>query len=504
MSMADNTAPIVKRDVENVETMLLPVPDTARTSTVGHQFWIWAGANIAPINWVLGSLGIVLGLSFLQTVAVLVIGNLIGMLVFGFFVLMGQRTGVSQMVMSRSAFGRRGAYLPTLIQLVISAGWCAVNTWIILDLVLALFGKLGYHGGTGLKIGVVVFVMAIQIWLAVTGFRAIATFERYTVPITFAVLFVMTIVAWSKNSVDWSYAGAHLHGTALLSAESTIMTAIGIGWGCTWFAYASDYSRFIPRSVPPRKVFLASVLGQFLPVVWLGVFGATLATVTQKVDPGALVVTNFGVLAVPVLLLVLHGPIATNILNIYSCSLCAQTLDWKLNRRKIAFLVGLIALGFTIYLVFRSSFASTLDAWLAGLIMWIAPWATITLLHYYYELRQNVDVPALYDPPGRSRIADIRWSAVISFLAGAVAAWCFEYGEVGWLQGPGARAFGNVDLTWLVGAFVAGVCYLVLSRPQRPGRPRHGTHPLPERAPAATPRTTPDTAPDSRPEQVGV
>ncbi len=126
------------------------------TSTAGHQFWIWAGANIAPINWVLGSLGIEIGLSLSETVLVLVIGNVIGMVTFGFFVLMGQRTGVSQMVMARSAFGRRGAYLPAAIQGLISAGWCAVNTWIVLDLVLALIGKLGYHGGTGLKIVIVV------------------------------------------------------------------------------------------------------------------------------------------------------------------------------------------------------------------------------------------------------------------------------------------------------------------------------------------------------------
>jgi len=461
------TPAIDEQAVEQVETILLPVPDNARTSTAGHQFWIWSGANIAPINWVLGSLGIEIGLSLFQTVLVLVIGNIIGMAVFGFFVLMGQRTGVSQMVMARSAFGRRGAYLPAAIQGLISAGWCAVNTWIVLDLVLALIGKLGYHGGTNLKIVIVLLVMGLQIWLAARGFKSIAKFERYTVPVTFCVLIAMTIVAWSKNNVHWGYAGAHLHGWALLSAESTIMTAIGIGWGCTWFAYASDYSRFLPKAMSRSKVFVASVLGQFLPVVWLGIFGATLATVTQKVDPGALVVSNFGILAIPVLLLVLHGPIATNILNIYSCSLCAQTLDWKLNRRKIALLVGAIALAFTIVLVFQQNFASTLDSWLSGLVMWIAPWAAVTLIHFYYFARQEVDVDLLYDPPGHSRIADVRWSAIFSFVSGAVAAWCFEYGEVGWLMGPASTALHDVDLTWLVGSVVAGAIYLVIGRPSR-------------------------------------
>src|SRR3981081_2156955 len=96
----DPQAPVAR---EACRPRLPPIPDDARTSTAAHQFWIWAGANLAPINWVLGALGIALGLSLADTVLVLVIGNLIGMAAFGFFVLMGQRTGVSQMVLSRAA-----------------------------------------------------------------------------------------------------------------------------------------------------------------------------------------------------------------------------------------------------------------------------------------------------------------------------------------------------------------------------------------------------------------
>ena len=85
-----------------------PVPEGQKHATALDQFWIWAGANIAPINWVLGALGIVLGLGFWDTVIVLAVGNALGVTIFGLFVLMGQRTGVTQMVLSRSAVGRRG------------------------------------------------------------------------------------------------------------------------------------------------------------------------------------------------------------------------------------------------------------------------------------------------------------------------------------------------------------------------------------------------------------
>jgi len=453
---------------EAAEHSLMPIPDGARTSTVAHQFWIWTGANVAPINWVLGALGIGLGLSLGQTVAVLVVGNLLGMMTFGFFVLMGQKTAVSQMVLSRSAFGRRGAYFPALLQGLLAIGWCAVNTWIILDLVAALFGELGVETGTGFKIGVAVVVMVLQVWLAAVGFRAIARFERWTVPVTLVVLAAMTIVAWTGTDVKWGYQGDGLQGVALWSALSTLMTAIGIGWGITWFAYASDYSRFVSPAVPRLRLYLGSVLGQFVPTVWLGIFGATLATISQSVDPGQLVVKAFGGLAIPVILLVIHGPIATNVLNIYSCGLCAQTLDWKVDRRKLSYGVGLFALAFTIYLILNGNFASSLDAWLAGLVTWVAPWAAIMLIHFYWVRRQSVDVDSLFGAPGSSRLVDVAWPSIVAFVLGMLATWSFEYAVPTWLQGPAARAIGGIDLSWLAGSLVAGGVYSVwISRSRR-------------------------------------
>jgi NCS1 nucleoside transporter family len=450
---------------ETAEHTLMPIPPDARTSTVAHQFWIWAGANIAPINWFLGSLGVILGLSLWQTIGVIVVGNLIGMTVFGFFVLMGQRTAVSQMVLSRATFGRRGAYLPALMQGLLAVGWCAINTWIILDLVLALFDKIGISGGNGLKIGVAIVIMAIQVALAAVGFRAIARFERWTVPVTVVVLVAMTIVAWTKTDVDWGYAGDGLHGKALWSSLTTLMTAIGIGWGITWFAYASDYSRFVSPSVPRRKLYLGSVLGQFLPTVWLGVFGATLATITTAEDPGKIVVDAFGGLAIPVILLVIHGPIATNVLNIYSCGLCAQTLDWKVDRRLLSYGVGVLATIFTIYLVLNGDFAENLDGWLSGLVTWVAPWGAIMLVSFYGVHKQDVDVDALFEPPGSPHVPDIVWEAIVPFLLGIVATWMFEFGIPSYLQGPAAKGLGGIDLSWLAGALVAGVLsYVALSR----------------------------------------
>src|SRR4051812_38179341 len=187
-----------------------PIPAADPTSTPIQQFWIWAGANIAPINWVLGALGIILGLSLVETLLVLVIGNLVGCALFGLFCIMGARTGVNQMVLSRAAYGRRGAYLPATAQMLMTMGWLGVNTWVVLDLVLGILKNMGYDNpGTGTKYAVGIAIMVVQAVIAVVGFYWIQTFEKWTVPIAAAVMVLMSILAWRKVDIVWTHSTAH-------------------------------------------------------------------------------------------------------------------------------------------------------------------------------------------------------------------------------------------------------------------------------------------------------
>ena len=440
-----------------------PVPDEDRDAKPLDQGWIWAGANIAPINWVLGALGIVLGLGFWDTILAMALGNIVGMGLFGMFVLMGQRTGTTQMVMSRSAFGRRGAYLPAFFQLVIPTGWIAINTWVILELSATLFEKIGIPGTALTKVILVLVIMGVQVGLATLGFYAIRTFEKFTVPLTLIVLIGMSIVAWSKGTIDWSFAGK-AHGAERWTAISQVMTAIGIGWGIGWLPYSADYSRFVPRSTSRRKLFWTAALGQFLPVMWLGVLGASIATTGTGADPAVIIVQTFGALSVPVLLLVIHGPIATNILNVYSMSVAALALDVKIPRHVLSILVGVLATAFTIVLVFAGDIATNIDSWLAGVVAWISPWAAIMFVHYFVVRRGRLDVKALYQSPRESRVGDVNWAAVGSLLVGLVITWMFLYGLVGPLQGPIARALNGVDLSWAAGMLITGTLYYALCR----------------------------------------
>src|SRR5438552_8908870 len=137
--MATAAGAELRADVHSIE----PIPEADKDSTGPQQTWIWAGANIAPINWALGALGIVLKLGLWETIAVIVLGNLVGCAIFAAFTVMGHKTGVNQMVLCRSAFGWPGAYLPSALMCLMTLGWIGVHTYFPVNIAVAILGQVG-------------------------------------------------------------------------------------------------------------------------------------------------------------------------------------------------------------------------------------------------------------------------------------------------------------------------------------------------------------------------
>ncbi|WIV56267.1 purine-cytosine permease family protein [Amycolatopsis nalaikhensis] len=452
--MVRETPESVPFDAHGIE----PIPDRGRDCTPWEQFWIWSGANIAPINWVLGALGVTLGLSLVETLVVVALGNLVGCAVFGLCNVLGHRTGVNQMVLGRAPFGRRGAKVPGVIQGLLAMAWVGVNTWVVLDLMLAVLRQLGIEGGPWLRYLVAGVIMAVQLWLALYGFYAIRSFEKYTVPATVLVMVVMTVLALSRADLDWTSSTA-TSTPDKVTAVTQLLTAIGVGWGITWVPYSADYSRFVRRGASSRSVFLASALGMYLPTVWLAALGACLASAGGSGDPSAIVVSAFGTMALPVLLLIMHGPIATNILNLYSSSLAALSIGVKIARWKLTLFAGVVASVVLLVLMEADSFAHAFDNWMTSILVWISPWAAIVLIDYFVLRRGRLDVRSLY-----AESKSVNGRALLALGLGVVAAWSWQYGLTPLMQGPLATAMNNTDFSWLSGSVVAGGLYYLLAR----------------------------------------
>src|SRR5262245_48649106 len=166
--MTTPTQSELRADIHSIE----PIPEADRDSTGPQKMWIWAGANIAPVNLALGALGIVLKLGLWETIAVIVLGNIIGCAIFAAFTVMGHKTGVNQMVLCRSAFGRRGAYLPSLLMFLTTLGWIGVNTYFPVKIAVAILGQFGIGDTVMTNMVVITVVVLLQMLIGVYGFYA--------------------------------------------------------------------------------------------------------------------------------------------------------------------------------------------------------------------------------------------------------------------------------------------------------------------------------------------
>src|ERR1700682_3179777 len=326
---------------------------------------------------------------------------------------------------------------------------------------MAILGQFGISHTLVATFIVITVVMVLQVVIGIYGFYAIRTFEKYTVPPTLPIMVLMSVLAWSQPGVVNRHLASTLPPGAHLAMLTLLMSAIGVGWGISWVTWASDYSRFVPRSVSSSSVFWYSYVGMFVPSVWLAILGATIASVTLDTDPAKMVSAVFGgVASLLVLLMVLHGARATNILNVYSAALAALSMGLRLSRTALALIVGVAGYLVTIYFVFAPSFAKAFDNWMISLLLWMSPWAGVVLADFFIKRQGQINVAELYRSPETSAYGDVNWSGIIAFFAGLIAGWSMEDGLVPALQGPISGLLGGADYSWLFGIVVSGAVYL--------------------------------------------
>jgi len=140
-----------------------------------------------------------------------------------------------------------------------------------------------------------------------------------------------------------------------------------------------------------------------------------------------------------------------------------QALDITISRRKLNLFVGVFSLAAVVFFIFQEDFAAVLDAWLIGLVAWVAAWGGVMLVHYFWiDKRWPGNPERLFDGVGTKRLPGVNWAGITSLLVGIFATWLFMYGLVPAMQGPIAVALGGWDLSWLAGGLASATSYAIL------------------------------------------
>jgi NCS1 family nucleobase:cation symporter-1 len=429
-----------------------PIPEAERHGGPLQLLWTWASPNIEFATVFIGVIAVLFfGLSFWQATAAIVLGTALGALTQGVLSLDGPRFGVPQMVIGRLSFGHRGNILPAAANgLVAGVGWFAVNS------VSAAFAL---NTLTGLRpLPSLLLVVAAEILIGFIGHNFVHVFEKYAFP-ALAVVFLLAGV--------WTFKDAHLGGGGTGGGIGGFLLAFSAAWGYAagWNPYATDYSRYLPRTANKARTVLYPALGLFLSVTVVAVIGAASATIVSPKDatPTAAFTGHLpGWLGDLVLLAIILGGISANALNVYSGAISIASFGLNLPAwlsRSVLVVVSGVA-GTAAAWASLSDAGAAYEAFLLVIAYWVAPWLGVVLVER--GLRARVPQEQL-----AARLTDrtfTNWPGLTALLVGvAVSVPLFSNQEdyVGYVP-EHWPSFG--DITPVVGFAVSAVLYAALRR----------------------------------------
>ena len=432
-----------------------PIPSGERHGKPWHLFTVWSSPNLEFATVFIGGLAVFAGLNVWQAILAVALGNALAAVTHGWFSSWGPKLGVPQMVLGRTAFGRKGNIVPAATStLVAGIGWFAVNT---------TSGAFALSSLTTLAVPVsVTIIILVQVLVAFIGHNFIQKFERYAFFYLAAVFAVVAVLVISQGKYDVSV------GTDFKWGAFSVGVALAYGYTQGWTPFAADFTRYLPEKSSPRAVGLAAGLGNFTAttllmsvgaIAWSGLVNYDLLPTSAFTDPS--IMPQW--LAVLTLIGIAVGSVSANVLNIYSGTMsfiaAGVKLGFKTRRAIMVVLAGVIGGGLS-FLAVEDDFRFMFELFLLTVGYWLAPW--VAILSVDRLLRKGQDIKPLIAEDSKHE----NWIGPVTFVVTvAVSIYLFAKAEMptvkfyGILTGPGAD---NGDWTALAGGLSAAVLYYVL------------------------------------------
>ena len=426
-----------------------PIPAPERHGAPRELAFLWAGAFVNYASLFTASLlTTYYGLGVWDGLLATGLGTIAAALILGLLSNTGPRSGEPQIVYTRRIFGLRGSYLGAGLTLFLAIGWFAVDCVIAAQAGAQLIGA----GNRWITLGLVLVIAAISVAVAIFGHETIKVLATYGA-IAFAALslalfmFLAPQFHWTQGPVvtGSDYPGAFVLG---------FMTCFALV--ASWYPFASDYSRYLPKPSLTRSVTLWAATGVVLPMLLLGLFGLLLPTidVTLASGQGVLAVISRHApawVAVPFFVFVVLGEVWANYFDVYTAGLVTLAMGFKLRRWQTALGCGLLGTSLASYAVLVSDFHLAYEDFLILTYLWAPAWAAVVLLTFFF-----------FETKPRPRLALAAW------LAGTAASLGFvNYGNLfsnltgapKFFNGGLVGALHGADLSGLVSVAVAASIY---------------------------------------------
>ena len=433
------------------------IPESERHGKVWRQGPFWFLGNFQPFSVSIGLVGPLVGLNLFWSSVSAILGVLFGTLFMAAHAAQGPRLGLPQMVQSRAQFGYTGVILPLLATIFTFIGFLVADCVIL---------KVGLNSLFGWNENVVVVaLMALSLLMAIYGHDWIHR--------VFIWLFWLSMPFWLILFIGIALhsAGGHGHDAGAFNvAGFFVMFSLAASYNITYAPYVSDYSRYLPSTTSQRSIIWSVFIGASAPLVfliplgaWLGIYLGTSDTLRGLHNAGNHVVGGAGTLLIFFSVLAL---LATMGMGVYSGMLSVLTAvdsyrpvaSGPKARLVASLLVAVIALFFGLVL---NSVTTTLYDSLTIMLYLLAPWTAVNLIDFYVMRHGKFSIIDFFIPNGIYG----RWGTrgIIAYLAG-IAVELPLMSIPSYYTSPGFTWLKGVDISWMVGLFVAGLVYWFLTR----------------------------------------
>ena len=214
-----------------------PVPDRLRTLSLVDGLLLWGNLGISLLVLVAGAL-LVPALGMKEAFAAILLGAVVGNALLGLAGLIGFERRVPAMVLLRDPLGRRGSYLPTVLNVGQNLGWAPFELIVIATAANALAGRLfDFHTR----------------WVWVLVFGAVTLAFALAGPISFVRKWVRRFALWAVLASTayltwWALTGADLGRLWSQPGKGGLTFWQGVdltvAMAASWLPLAADYTRF--------------------------------------------------------------------------------------------------------------------------------------------------------------------------------------------------------------------------------------------------------------------
>ncbi len=434
-----------QRDFEELHTDVSHSPlwnaDLAPT-TIKERTWstwniaaLWIGMSVVITTYTLAGGFIEAGMNWWQAMITILLGNTIVLIPMILNAHAGTKYGVSFPVLSRAAFGTKGANIPAMLRAIVACGWFGIQTWIggtAIDVLLGYMFPAWNAALSSVVLGValhtwVAFFLfwGIQVFIILKGVEGIKYLETWSAPLL--LIGGLVVLAWAA----WRAGGLGrvlTESTTLQKQQNEFWTIFpgaltaSVGYWATLSLNIPDFTRYARSQ---RSQMLGQALGLPLTMTAFAFIGVAVTSATVLIY-GVAIPNPVDLMArfdnVLIILFATAVIFAAQLTTNMAANVVSPSNDFSnLNPRLISYVTGgLITAVIGILMMpwkLMSSMSAYIFTWLIGYSGLMGAIAGILICDYWVLRKRRLDLAGLFDPKGPYSYGNgVNWRAVVALV----------------------------------------------------------------------------------------